>query len=97
LWIEACTEANFWSSFILRKRFIARSRRRNSRCDPNNAEVQRDVASALSALAAAGGTQVRWADALAQWQSLQKKGVLVPGDEQYLADAQRRADAEAGK
>ena len=61
--------------------------------DATDVSAQRRLAVALFDLARMGGAGVGWADAVAQWQAIDHRGLLEPDDRHYLADSVRRAAA----
>ncbi len=71
--------------------------RRLASADPGNARFQIYLAMALWRLAGGSDTHVRWADVVAQMETMRQKGMLSPDQEPLLAEALRRGAAEEGK
>ena len=71
--------------------------RRLTAASPSEGVLRQYVATTLWALAELPGAQVRWSDVVAQLQSLRDQGMLPLADAPRLAEAQRRAAAEALK
>ena len=69
--------------------------RRLAAADPTNAVLQRDVFVSLWKLATAKADGVRWADVLAQLESMDRKGILLPSDRGALDEARQNAAKEA--
>ncbi len=63
--------------------------------DPGNAGWQRDLGVSYWRMALTEGTGVTWRQVADQWQAMADRGILFPPDRRWLAEAQRRAEAEA--
>lgn len=68
--------------------------RRLAARDPLNASTQRDLGIDLIRLAQIPGSGAHWRDALAQWEAMEKKGILSPADQKTLESIRAAADAE---
>jgi tetratricopeptide (TPR) repeat protein len=58
---------------------------------PKNSELQRDIAFLLGELAATPGSGTTWSDVVAQLESMNQQGILLPADAALLAKARQNA------